>query len=230
MDVERPVAAAAHVVLAGPLHLDRRLPADRLGDARPPRRSRRHRRRRAGRSCRPVFITCSLTLSGVDAGDLGGDRLVEIGHLVAAPDLERAVVVHAARPRSAAPARHGRGRGTRTSPRATLRGRRRAPPPRRRRCAPSPRRLPCASSRVFGQELGGAALSRPCASSHSTVTASRPLSAAHMFSADDRDAARSLDHVDHALDRLGRGGVEGLRPWRRTAADGSSRRSACRAA
>ena len=50
--VGRPVAPALHVVLAGPLHLDRRAPVRARAPPPPPRRSRRRRRPRAGRSRR----------------------------------------------------------------------------------------------------------------------------------------------------------------------------------
>ena len=85
----------------------------------------------------------------------GRDRLVEVGHLVAAPDLEHAVLPAAPR-RSAAPARRGRDRGTRTRPRSPS-PRRRAPRPRRRRCARPPPRLGRSSRRYSASELGGAA-------------------------------------------------------------------------
>ena len=90
--VDRAVAAARHVVLARPLHLDRRLPADRLRGL---HRLGDHVRvgRGAPSEAAAGHHDVQLDLVGRDARDLGRGRLVEVRHLVPAPDLDHVVVV-----------------------------------------------------------------------------------------------------------------------------------------
>ena len=157
----------------------------------------------------PVFMTWSRTLSGGDAGRPGRRRPGR-GRAPGARPRPRACRRRScAPPRSAARARHGRDTGTRSAPRAPA-PRRRSPP---RRRPPVQRRPPgaaAASSRYSARISAEPRVSAPV-SSHSTVTASRPLSAAHMCSADHRQPARRLHDVDDARHRLRRRRVERLR-------------------
>ena len=151
----RAVVAAAHVVLARPDHLDRRLPPialarlDRLDDDvgighRAPAEAAaglHHMQRRPSPASTPAICA---------------DRLVEVGHLVPA-QISSTSPFSVARPRSAAPSRRARDRGTRSRPRWSW-------PPwparrrRRRRCAADRRARLVRQLPVFGEELGGAAL------------------------------------------------------------------------
>ena len=93
MDVGRPVAPAFHVVLAGPLHLHRH-----AGPERARRRDRFHDNvaviGRAAAEAAASLHDVHADLVRRDAGNLRRDGLVEPGHLVPAPDLDRPVFVH----------------------------------------------------------------------------------------------------------------------------------------
>ena len=83
VDESRTVAAAAHVVFAGPLHLDRRLPAQRLGDG-----DRLDNDVGVGRSP-PAKAAAGLHhvqrhLVRGYAGDLRGGGPIGVGHLAPA--------------------------------------------------------------------------------------------------------------------------------------------------
>ena len=154
--VGRPVAPALHVVLAGPLHLDRRAasPSARAVDTASTITSASEHRAPAEAAAGLHHVQPHLVRR--DAGDLGRDRLVEVGHLVPAPDLDHPVLAH---PRHRVH-RLERGVGEvgelEASPRAPS-PRRRAPPRRRPPRAPSPRAAPATSSRYSRHDLGRAA-------------------------------------------------------------------------
>ena len=217
VDVNRAVAAARHVVLARPLHLDRRLPADRLGGA---DRLDDHVGIGRGAPAEAAAGHHHVQPHPLERqpGDPGGDRLVEVRHLVAAPDLDEVVVP----PRDGV---HRLERGMRQvgelerrlEPAPAAGGR--APLADRRRCGRPPPPAGPAGPAVLGQDLLGAA---PLGGALVPLDGERvaALDRGPGRLGDDRHPARDLDHVHHALDRLGRRLRRSSRPWRRTAAGG----------
>ena len=87
MDVHRPVATAAHVVFARPLHLHRRAPADRLRD-RDSLDDHVGVGDRASAEAAARLHHVQPNLVGRGLCHLSGSRLIEVGHLVPAPDLD----------------------------------------------------------------------------------------------------------------------------------------------
>ncbi len=204
--VHRPIAAARHVVLAGPLHLDRGLGAGRLEDAHDlDDHVRIGDRAPAEEAARRHHV--QLHLRGVDAHDLGAHRLIEVRHLVPGPDLERAVLEPCDRVerlhrgmREVGKLELGLddlgGAGERALDVAVL---------------ARDRGIALRQPLVLGHQLGGAAglggALIPLDGQQVAPLERRPGVLGH-----DRDPARRLDHVDHALDLPGRRGVERRRP------------------
>ena len=89
--IGRAVAAALHVVVARPLHLDGPRPADGLRHL---DRFRHHIgiEHRAPAKTAARAHDMKLDLVGSDAGNLRGDILVEVRHLMSAPDLDDAIL------------------------------------------------------------------------------------------------------------------------------------------
>ena len=131
MHVDRPIIAAADVVLAHPDVLDRTLAAERLEDRRGFARVGRAGLRRAGRSCRRRAACAGEPALG-SRPSVAGDRLLVDGLQLRCRYRRRWSRRRLSpAPNRAAPSARGRGRGRRTPPRASA-------PPRRRPASTSP--------------------------------------------------------------------------------------------
>ena len=207
MHVGRPVAAAPHVVLSGPLHLDRRFPTKRA------RRSHSLDDQVGIPNRSAAEATAGLhdvqpDLVGRHTADLRCDCLVEIGRLMAAPHLDDAVFAH---PRDRVERLQrcvrevgelvmrfdGLGGGRKRGRHVTVVA--------RRGCSRAVRQLA-----VFRQDFGRPALFGlrlvPFHRHQVTALQRRPHVAA-----DDGDAARRLDDIDDAVERLCFRRVEALK-------------------
>ena len=136
----------------------------------------------------------------------GRRRLVEVGHLVPAPDLEHAVVVP---PRDRV---HRLQRGMGEVGELERRLDAPAPPPASAAAMSPSSRAIAAGAPPASRGTRARSSSEPrvsaALSSQSTVTRLAALDRRPGVLGDDGHAARRLDHVDDALDRLGAAGVE----------------------
>ena len=205
MDIGRAVSPAAHVVLARPLYLHRFAGAERA-------RRRDRLDDEVGIGDRAAAETAAglhhmqLHLVRRGAADLGCGRLIDVGHLMPAPDVDGAVLVDA----GDGIERFDRGMNeigklvmsfdhlVRRSP---------APPS----TSPSLRAMAAAgpsAALLYSAMISAVPRFSALASFHFTVDQIAAFQSGPHIGADHGDAARRLDNVDDAVKRLGLGRVE----------------------